>query len=138
MKIKINDRIAEIEDEIGDDIAEKYHKEILDTINDLGGDQKNLNGSARNELWKILKQKIPKNPPQVPIGKKDVFGNIIINYEGLKSLYLKTYLHRLRNRPMKKEFQEIKKLKEELFELRFHLAKLNKSECGQWVTWSTY
>ena len=128
MKIKINDRIAEIEDEIGDDIAEKYHKEILDTINDLGGDQKNLNGSARNELWKILKQKIPKNPPQVPIGKKDLFGNIIINYEGLKSLYLKTYLHRLRNRPIKEEFQEIKKLKEELFEIRFKLAKLNKSE----------
>ena len=70
MKIELNDKIKEIEDAIGDDISEKYHREIVDTINALGGDQKNLNGSARNELWKILKNKIPKNAPTVPVGKK--------------------------------------------------------------------
>ena len=76
----------------------------------------------------MLKQKIPKNPPQVPVGKNDFSGNLITNYEGLKNLYLKTYMHRLRNRPIKTELTEIKKLKEELFEIRIELAKLNKSE----------
>ena len=85
MKIEINDKIRKIEDAIGNDISEKYHREIVDTINALRGDQKNLSGSARNELWKILKKKIPKNFPAVPVGKKDMFGNMITNHEGFKT-----------------------------------------------------
>ena len=38
MKLKIKKRIAEIEEEIGDRVAESYHKDILDIIKDLGGD----------------------------------------------------------------------------------------------------
>ena len=127
MKTEINNKIIEIEDEIGNDISEKYHKEIIDTINALGGDCRNLSGSARNELWKMLKNKVPKNSPPFPVGKKDMFGNMITNYEGLKNIYLNTYIQRLRNRPIKPELEAIKKLKEELFNLRFDLAKLNKS-----------
>ena len=61
------------------------------------------------------------------MGKKDKYGNIVTNYEGLKELYLNTYKHRLRNRPIKEEFQEIKACKEELFELRMNLANSAKS-----------
>jgi hypothetical protein len=50
-------------------------------------------------------------------------GNIVTNHIGLKHLYLDTYIHRLRNRPMKTEFQEIKDLKTQLFELRLKLAR---------------
>ena len=127
IKIEMNDKIVEIEEKIGNDIADKYHREIVDSINALGGDHKNLNGSARIELWKILNKKIPKNSPTVPVGKKDVFGNIVTNYEGLKNLYLNTYINRLRSRPIKPEFQDIKKLKEELFNMRFDLVNINKS-----------
>ena len=42
---------------------------------------------------------------------------------GLKHLYLETYIHRLRNRPIKTDFQEIKNLKDELFNLRIKLAQ---------------
>ena len=128
MKIEINDKIAEIEDKIGNEIAEKHHREIVESIKALGGDSRNLNGSARTHLWKMLKNKIPKNAPTVPVGKKDSFGNMITNYEGLKNLYLNTYIQRLRNRPIKPELQEIRKLKEDLFSMRFELAKLDKSE----------
>ena len=118
IKAKMNIRIKEIEEKIGDEIAESYYKEIIDTIEALGGDHHNLNGSGRSELWKLLKRKVPKNAPIIPIGKKDKAGNLITNYEGLKSLYLTTYMNRLRNRPIKEKYQEIKNMKEELFEMR--------------------
>ena len=61
------------------------------------------------------------------MGKKDKAGNIVTNHEGLKDLYLKTYLHRLRNRPIKKEFEATKEYKDDLFDLRMKLASSNKS-----------
>jgi hypothetical protein len=42
-------------------------------------------------------------------------------------LYLQTYKHRLRNRPIKENFQEIKAFKEDIFELKLGLARCNKS-----------
>ena len=126
-KVKIEKRILEIEEEIGNDISEKYHKEIVDALNLLGGDNHTLNGSERKHLWQLLKRKYPKCLPAIPVGKKDKSGNIITNHEGLKKLYLETYVHRLRNRPIKEEYSEIKQLKDELLELRMELASSNKS-----------
>ena len=51
---------------------------------------------------------------------------IVTNHEKLKKLYLNTYKHRLRNRPMREDFQNIKEHKEELFKLRMKLASSNK------------
>ena len=71
--------------------------------------------------------KYPQIFPLVPVGKKDRSGNMITNHERLKKLYLQTYIHRLRNRPIKEKFQEIKAFKDELFELKLSLASCNKS-----------
>ena len=131
MKIKIEERISQIEQEIGNEISERYHKEIVETLREFGGDEHNLNGSGRKKLWEKLKQKYPKCAPSVPVGKKDRAGNLISNHAGLKDLYLQTYIHRLRNRPMKTELLEMKKLKDQLFELRLRLANCNKS--GPWT-----
>ena len=79
------------------------------------------NGSGRKVLWELLKKKYPKCVPSVPVGKKDKSGNIVTNHQGLKKLYLDTYIHRLRNRPLKKEF-----------DLRLKLASGNKS-----IPWKT-
>ena len=46
----------------------------------------------------------------------------------LKHLYLKTYTQRLRNRPIKEEFQELKDLKDGVFDARLKLASKKKSE----------
>ena len=128
VKLKIEERILEIETEIGDKVSKKYHEEIIDTLNKLGGDETNLNGSGRKHLWKMLKKKFPKNMTATPVGKKEKSGQLITNHEGLKKLYLDTYVHRLRNRPIKQEYQEIKDLKNELFELRLELVNNNKSK----------
>ena len=75
-----------------------YHKEIVGTIKGLGGDETALDGSGRKKLWSLLKRKCPKIKSTFPVGKKDRKGNLITNHLGLKNLYLKTYIDRLRNR----------------------------------------
>ena len=117
-KVKFNQRIKEIEDKIGEEIAETFQREIVETIKDLGGDGTNIDGSGRKKMWDLLKKKIPKVKSAFPVGKKDFKGNIITNHIGLKKLYLKTYKERLRNRPIKNNFEELKKLKTTLFNLR--------------------
>ena len=99
----------------------------METMQSSGGDEKNLNGSGRKALWEVLKRKYPKCSPSVPVGKNDRFGNIVTNHEGLKNLYLQTYLRSLRNRPMKEEYEEMKTFKDELFDLRLKLSSSNKS-----------
>ena len=54
MKQKIDERIRQIEKDIGTEIANDYHTEILSTIKDLGGDETEIDGSGRQKLWKIL------------------------------------------------------------------------------------
>ena len=59
MKMKIEHRIVQIEEEIGDDISKNYHKEIVDTLKKMGGDSQNLNGAGRKSL-EIFKKKVSK------------------------------------------------------------------------------
>ena len=128
MKVKIEERIMQIENEIGNKIAEEHLKDIVETVKKLGGEDDSLNGSGRQKMWSLLKKKYPKSVPVVPVAKKDRSGNLITNHMGLKHLYLQTYIHRLRNRPIKTEFHEIKKLKTELFDLRLKLSQGRKTE----------
>ena len=46
----------------------------------------------------------------------------------MKQLYLDTYTHRLRHRPIKDDLKEIKELKDMLFYLRLEIAKQRKSK----------
>ena len=127
MKEMILQRISDIEKEIGDEVAEENAKEITEIIRSLGVDDVSLGPDGRKKMWRILKRKYPKNVTAVPVGKKDQKGNLITNHEGLKKLYLKTYIHRLRNRPIRGDFEELKKMKNELFKLRLSLSACNKS-----------
>ena len=128
MKNKIELRISQIEETIGNKVVEDFHKEIKEAIDSLGGDETSLNGSGRQQIWKLLKKKFPKAQAQFPVGKKDQKGHLITNHLGLKQLYLKTYLNRLRNRPIKQDYDELKQLKGILFEMRLKMCKEQKSE----------
>ena len=88
MKRRIEARIFQIENQVSDEISEKYVEEIVEVLKKLGGDGQNLSGSGRKEIWNILKKKYPKCETAVPIGKKDKSGNIVSNHEGLKDIYL--------------------------------------------------
>ena len=127
MKEKIEKRIRDIEDDIGEDIANENRNVVLETLKQLG-DGNNLNGSGRKRLWEILKKKFPKSSQAMPVGKKGGKGNLVTNHRELKKLYLKTYTQRMRNRPIKDELVELKQFKDELFNLRLKLASRKKSE----------
>ena len=127
MKDMINERIRQIEEEIGEDVANENHKVVVETLHELG-DGSNLNGSGRKKLWSLLKKKFPKSSHAIPVAKKDGKGNLVTNHKELKKLYLKTFTQRMRNRPMKADLEELKDLKEELFDIRLKLASKKKSE----------
>ena len=82
---------------------------------------------SQHGMWKV-KRKIFPIVSQPPMAKKDKFGNLITSAEPLKQLYLQTYIHRLRNRPMKDDMVELKKLKTDLWEGRLELSKKRKSK----------
>ena len=123
LKVRIENRIEQIENEIGDTIAKEFLQEIAKTIDELGGEGEALNGSGRKKLWKILKKNQPKMKPAIPVGKRDRKGNMISNHMGLKHLYLETYMHRLRNRPINEDLQGLKDIKMKLFDLRLEFSK---------------
>ena len=123
LKLQIEERIVQIENCVGDDIAKEYYNDITETLLEIGGEDDELNGSGRQKLWSLLKKKYPKTTPVIPVGKNDRCGSIITNHMGLNHLYLQTYIHRLRSRPIKPEFQEIMTLKSELFDIRLELSK---------------
>ena len=127
-KEKIKDRIEKIEEVIGNRIVDEYHKDIIEIIKSFGGDETSLEGSGRLKLWNLLKKKCPKIKSAFPVGKKNRNGKLITNHNGLKKLYLKTYKDRLRNRPIKDDFEEIKNLKLVLFNLRKELCEERKSK----------
>ena len=128
VRTQINHRIVEIEEKIAEKISEEYLEEIVETLKTIGGDEQNLNGSGRNKVWELLKNNFPKSKVAVPVGKRDSSGMIVTNHEKLKSLYLNTYKQRLRNRPIKEDFKNIKEQKDELFKIRLKVASSKKSE----------
>ena len=127
MKGKIKQRIIEIENEITDIVANENYKMVVDTVKEITEDG-NINGSGRKNMWKKLKDKYPKISQPIPVAKNDNKGNLITKHQDLKTLYLKTYKQRLRNRPIKEGLSEFKKLKENLFVTRMKLAESKKSD----------
>ena len=128
MREKIEERIKQIEAEIEKEFSLECIKDVMETLREFGDEENSISGERRKKLWKVLKKNFPKISNAVPVGKKDMKGNIITNHVSLKHLYLQTYLNRLRNRPIKPGMEEIRKLKMELFNLRLRLSKMNRSQ----------
>ena len=115
----------ELETEIADAIDDLNLEVVKKTLGVLNGE----NGTVQQRgLWKLKKEVNPRIKPTLPVGKKNSEGKIITNPEELKELYLQTFLHRLRDRPIKEGYEGILELKEELFEERLKAAKLEKTD----------
>ena len=111
---KVNDLISSL--------TATRNKKIID---EQIGNMKNMDGTFnRIGMWKIRSKLFP-NKFEHPTAKKDGAGNLITAVEPLKKLYLSTYVHRLRNRPIREDLQDLLKLKHELWPGRFELIKSN-------------
>ena len=58
----------------------------------MDGGEGNLNHLG---VWKVKRKQFPKVKPSLPVGKKNLKGQIITNPEELKNLYLDTFKFRL-------------------------------------------
>ena len=79
-------------------------------------------------MWKVKKKVFPKHTKPLPVAKLDKNGRLVSCPEELKTLYLETYIHRLRHRPIRPGLELLEKWKLELFQKRLQLVKLKKSE----------
>ena len=80
-----------------------------------------------NDMWKIKRKDFPKNKESLPFAKKNCDGKLVSSHHQLKELYLDTFIHRLRHRPIKKDFSYLKFLKEKLCSKRLEYAKKIKT-----------
>ena len=110
------------------DLASIIQEQNLETVKDTLGVLDGTNGTVNHKgLWKLKKKVDPKVKTSLPIGKKNTEGRIVTNPDELKELYLQTFIHRLRERPIKKGYEGIHEIKDELFKLKLEAARLKKT-----------
>ena len=69
-------------------------------------------------LWTIKNKEFPKITSSFPAAKVDANGRRVTDPNGIKDLYLDTFCHRMRHRPIKDENAELFELQKELCEKR--------------------
>ena len=127
MNFEIYKELLEVESKLAGLVADKNRQKVVENFGNLSNEGSlNLNG-----MWALQRKIFPKNPPNLPTAKKDVEGKMITSHRDLQKLYLDTFVHRLRWRPMREDYAELFLLKEELCKLRLDCSKLNKSP--QWT-----
>ena len=124
-KDELQDSLIEIENKVCDLVAEKNYGKVVENFKLL----ENKSGLIQQQgMWSIKRKVFPKNKESLPFAKKDCDGKVITSQHLMKSLYLDTFLHRLRHRPINKEYCQLKCLKEELFRKRMEYSMKIKSE----------
>ena len=125
-KIIAQDKLDEVEKFLIDKCAADNAETVKQHISEVQRDDGNF---SQLKLWK-LKQKLCPKVSDPPMAKRDENGTLITAPDLLKSLYLKTYQNRLRNREMKEDLMDVFYLKEELWLSR--LKELRKVKTAPW------
>ena len=130
-KLKAKPEDKELENELEKVVAsltEYISKDNLEKIkrNFLHLDQSEGESFA-NGVWKVKNKEFPKFGTSTPAAKTDVNGKLVTDPEDLKQLYLDTFTHRLRQRPVKEEYAETFQLQQNLLEKRLMITRDVKS-----------
>ena len=121
---KEEEDLINLEALISEECEDENRKKVMDNFKDMNG----LDGNLKHQgVWKAKKKYFPKIKPTLPVGKKNLKGQIITNPEELKDLYLETFKYRLRKRPVKPGYEDLLEQQEKLFNLRLDMAKNEKS-----------
>ena len=121
---KDDDEILNLEALIAEECQDENKKKVVDNFRDINGSDGNLNHQG---VWKAKKRYFPKLKPKIPVGKKNIKGQMITNPEELKELYLNTFKYRLRHRPAAPGYEDLLQKQEELFRHRLELARKEKT-----------
>ena len=123
----LEEKIEQISNAVSKLSADKNAKIIKDQLGAFNNFDGTFSGVG---MWKIKSKLFPQNIDP-PMAKKDNAGNLITSIKPLKMLYLETYVHRLRHRPMREELHDLLELKNTLWEERLNQIKNNISKCWQ-------
>ena len=124
-KDNLEEELNKIENEVCELVSEQNYKKVVENFKHLG----NKAGQIQQQgIWNIKRKLFPKNKESLPFAKKDCDGKIITSQHQMKALYLDTFLHRLRHRPINKDYIKLKNLKEQLFKRRMEYSMNNKSK----------
>ena len=78
-------------------ISKEVSKDARDKIATLS----NTDGTTNvNGMWTLKKKLFPKHSNPLPVAKINVDGRLVTSQNELKYLYLETFKHRFRHRPM--------------------------------------
>ena len=124
-KEDLKDELDKVEKKVSDLIAEKNRNKVVENFKSLSKQDGNLNN---NNAWSLKRKVFPKHKESLPFAKKNCDGKLISSHKQLKDLYLETFVHRLRHRPIKKVFSYVKSLKEKLCSKRLEYCRKRKSK----------
>ena len=124
-KEAINSELVKLDIQVSKLVAEDNRNRVYENFKSLSNQDGNLNN---NNMWNIKRKVFPKNKETLPFAKKDCDGNLISSHSQLKDLYIDTFVHRLRPRPMKPDYLYLKQLKEELWSKRLEYVETQKTK----------
>ena len=110
---KISIMISELEEKIGLEIIQMNTNHMR---SQLTSGSNFVTTHNTNGCWSLVKKVRPKYLPTVPVGKINKEGKLTTNQEGLKELYLETFLWRLRDRPIRPDLVDLQLIKSRMFE----------------------
>ena len=112
--------VEDISEKISDICASKNRDIVKEHI---GITDDSFEGFSQLKAWEMKKRLCPKNTPDPPAAKKDKHGNLVTEKEALENLYIETYVDRLKPNTISEGLEDLEKLKNYLFELRYEVAK---------------
>ena len=124
-KEEAQNELEETEKKISELSAEENRNKVVDNFASLSDSDGTTN---QNGFWAIKRKIFPKNKESLPFAKHDIQGKLVSSQKELKNLYLQTFTRRLRHRPIKKDLEYLKNIKEELCAKRMEMSRLNKSD----------
>ena len=104
--------VEQIEAELAKSVSRTNFEKVKENISLISSTNGSLNSTG---IWKVKQKKIPKHSKPLPVAKIDNHGRLITDPDELINLYIETYTHRLRQRPIRPELKELEELKLELF-----------------------
>ena len=78
-------------------------------------------------MWKLNKKLWPKCGVTLPTAKKNHRGKLVSNPGAIKKLLARAYKDRLRKRPLKPDFADVRKRRKTIFKLKMKFARSRKS-----------
>ena len=114
----------ELEKAISDIEAKLNRDKIVKNFRAFSDDPEKIN---RQQMWKTLNKLWPKVESKMPSAKKNHKGQIISEPNALKKLLAKEYRERLRERPVRPDFDNLEIRKKKIFKQKLQLASLKKS-----------